>query len=188
MTIHTKGAYDFRQYDRVWQRVAPALNPWSAEETENGAAALPSGGEAPACPPAGRAEDWEALTGLLEEELAEQRQLAALAKQAPGWARLRLRDLAACAGGRAKRLGAIHYLLSGEAYCPAVCVDRIYVGRWCPALRERYHAAACAALRYRRAAEEGGYPCFTAAFAELERSAAGQAAEILRLLERSVTT
>ena len=28
--IHTKGEADFRQYEQVWQRVAPALNPWPA--------------------------------------------------------------------------------------------------------------------------------------------------------------
>ena len=27
-TVHTPEVYDFRQYDRIWQRVAPTLEPY----------------------------------------------------------------------------------------------------------------------------------------------------------------
>lgn len=39
--LHTPAAYDYRQYDRVWQRVAPGLEPYpDLKETENRLAEL----------------------------------------------------------------------------------------------------------------------------------------------------
>ena len=40
--VHTPGTYDFRQYDRVWQRVAPALEPFAGEEAPAQGETLPA--------------------------------------------------------------------------------------------------------------------------------------------------
>ena len=37
-----EGTYDYRQYDRIWERVAPTLNPYPAARTQNSAAAARS--------------------------------------------------------------------------------------------------------------------------------------------------
>ena len=39
-TLHTSEVYDFRQYDRIWQRVAPNLEPYPGAEQTAGAAAV----------------------------------------------------------------------------------------------------------------------------------------------------
>ena len=38
-TLHNAAGYDFRQYDRIWQRVAPDLEPYPGVST---AAAMPA--------------------------------------------------------------------------------------------------------------------------------------------------
>ena len=131
-------------------------------------------------------DDLEVLEGFLEEELEEQRQALALSRQAPLWARPVLREIAAASAAHARRLMAVRYLIAGERAVPAVPVGRIRPGRWCEALRERYHARACDALNYERAAEGTPDPCLAGILEDLGAGARRQASEILRLLERSL--
>ena len=107
-------------------------------------------------------------------------------KQAPSWARPRLRDLAAAEGAQAKRLMAAYYLITGECYRPNVSSERVCTGRWCPALRERYHAAACNALNYARAAEGTTDPCLSKLLNELSAGEYSHANELMSMLERSL--
>lgn len=160
------GAYDFRRYDRVWQRVAPDLEPYpgmgtaavtqpasmarpagqggtgtvGAQPAGTGALArqeLPGAERNPCCMGSAASEMLEVLTGFIEEELEDRRSFLALARQAPSWARQKLRDMAAEEGNHARRLMAVHYLITGQCYRPAVVSGTVQVGRWCPALRER---------------------------------------------------
>lgn len=212
MGISEGDGYDFRRYDHVWQRVAPGVNPWAADPVPGrGAVSGLGNGLAVSAPPdrSGSAagdpmpdpcctgtdpccmgpesrKDLPMLSGFLEAELSQRRQLLALGKTAPVWARGALRDLAAGSMGRARRLMAVWYLITGEAYCPAVSVDAVRVGRWGPALRERYHDAACLAVRYGQAAETMGDPCLGRLLWELSAAGYAGASELLRLVERSV--
>ena len=125
--LHTPEVYDFRQYDRLWQRVAPGLEPYppeqrapSAAPASDGQAAaaaaamtpaqnrqeslLPGAEENPCCMGTAAMEMLQVLTGFTEEELENQRQLQALSRRAPSWARQRLREMAAGAGARARRV------------------------------------------------------------------------------------
>lgn len=210
-TVHTPEVYDFRQYDRIWQRVAPGLEPYPAARQETPAApAVPAAPAAPAVPAApvrppfqqetqlpgaspdpccmgsAAAEMLSVLTGFAEEALEEQRQLQALARQAPSWARQRLRDLAAEKGAHAKRLAAVHYLITGTCFRPAVPVGRILPQGWCAALRERYHAAACDGFNFARASEGTTDPCLARMLEELGEESYGQADALLAMLERSL--
>ena len=132
--VHRPEIYDYRQYDRVWQRVAPNLEPYpgmrqspdsknsSAEAAPAAAPAnsttmmapvsqqtsaaqtaqegqLPGAAQNPCCMGSAAAEMLEVLTGFVEEELGDRRYYLALARQAPVWARQRLRDIAADEGG-----------------------------------------------------------------------------------------
>ena len=207
--------YDFRQYDRIWQRVAPTLEPYpspgreSAVQQEPAEAApqaetgqmsgaaltpaqvrqestLPGAERNPCCMGSAAAEMLEVLTGFIEEELGDRRYYLALSRQAPVWARQRLRDIAADEGGHARRLMAVHYLITGECYRPAVSCEHIYIGRWCPALRERYHAEACNGLNYARAAEGTTDPCLAELLNELSADEYRHATELMEMLERAL--
>ena len=94
--------YDFRQYDRIWQRVAPTLEPYPSPGRGSGAqqesaepasrtepaqapettltpaqvrqeSTLPGAERNPCCMGSAAAEMLEVLTGFVEEELADQR-------------------------------------------------------------------------------------------------------------------
>ena len=210
--LHTPAAYDYRQYDRVWQRVAPGLEPYPdmkdaekrlAELRSAQGPAVPAMAEAPLpdtgpedqlpgaspdpCCMGSAAEDMlEVLEGFVELELADRRHYLALARQAPAFARQQLRDLATEAGCAAKRLMAACYLITGECYRPAVECGRICLGRWCAALRERYHAEACNGLNYLRAAEGTTDPCLSRLLTELGEESYRQADALLCLLQRSI--
>ncbi len=222
-TTQTPEVYDFRQYDRIWQRVAPNLEPYpgmSVQQTASvqpaarmeaaapaapAASGLPAAPESPAVPvPAGSmaslpgaernpccmgteaAEMLNVIAGYIEAALSDRRYLLALARQAPSWARKDLRDMAADLQDQARRLMAAHYLITGQCYRPSVSTERIYVGRWCPALRERYHAAACSGLNYARSAEDAIDPCLTKLFEEMSKQSYGHAETLMGLLQRSL--
>ena len=147
---------------------------------------LPGAEPDPCCMGTEAVSDLEVVTGFIEEEQSERRQLQALARQSPAWARQTLLTLAAHAAARARRLSAAHYLIIGETYLPALATERIYVGKWRPALRERYHSAACAALNYERAADGTSDPCLGDMFRELAADAFESANVMIRLLERAL--
>ncbi|WP_295580275.1 ferritin-like domain-containing protein [uncultured Oscillibacter sp.] len=209
--IHSPEVYDFRQYDQVWQRVAPGLEPYPGarrEELTMPAATAPTPAEPtvsaltpvqtrqesqlpgaepdPCCMGSAAAEMLSVLTGFIEEELGDRRYYLALARQAPTWARQRLRDIAADEGGHARRLMAVYYLITATCYRPNVSCERIYIGRWCPALRERYHAEACNGLNYARAADGTTDVCLAKLLKELSADEYRHAGELMSLLERGL--
>ena len=229
-TTQTPEVYDFRQYDRIWQRVAPNLEPYpgmtaSVQQTASvrseavslptapvpaapaaptpAVPAVPAAPETPAVPvPANSAlpgaernpccmgteaaEMLGVITGYMEAALSDRRYLLALARQAPSWARRDLRDMAEDLQDQARRLMAAHYLITGQRCRPSVSTERIYVGRWCPALRERYHAAACSGFNYARSAEDSLDPCLTKLFEELSKQSYAHAETLMGLLQRSL--
>ena len=205
--------YDFRQHDHIWQRVAPGLEPYpSAREemhpipvsggmtdakTRGDDAArqalplrqesqLPGAEQNPCCMGTAAAEMLEVLTGFIEEELEDQRVYAALSRQAPVWARQKLRDMAGEEGNHARRLMAVYYLISGTCYRPALPGGPVHPERWCAALRERYHAAACNGLNYARTADETTDLCLSRLLNELSVEEYRRADQLLALLERSL--
>ena len=128
----------------------------------------------------------EVITGYIEAALSDRRYLLALTRQAPSWARKPLRDMAAELQDQARRLMAAHYLITGRRYRPSVSAERIYAGRWCPALRERYHAAACSGFNYARSAEDTMDPCLTKLFEEMSKQSYAHAEILMGLLQRSL--
>lgn len=210
--LHPPASYDYRQYDRVWQRVAPGLEPYpDMKETEKRLAELrstqgpavpameetplsdtppendlPGALQDPCCMGTAAEEMLEVLEGFIEVELADRRHYMALSRQAPSFARQQIRSLAEEAGCAAKRLMAACYLITGSCYQPAVECGRICLGRWCAAVRERYHAEACNGLNYLRASESTTDPCLTRLLTELGEESYRQADALLCLLQRSL--
>ena len=200
--------YDFRQHDHIWQRVAPGLEPYPAvgqgmavgtmpQQGGTGVpcesavpirqeALLPGADPDPCCMGSAAAESLNVLTGFLEEELRDQRIYQAMARQAPVWARQRLRELATEEGSHARRLGAVYYLITGTCYQPAISTERVCAGNWCAGLRERYHEAACNGLNYARAAEETTDLCLKRLLNDLSEEEYRHANVFLAMLERSL--
>jgi len=206
-TLHSPEVYDFRKYDRIWQRVAPTLEPYPEEEERSAAIRTPDrqredgammqpvmrqegqlpGAEInPCCMGSAAADLLEVLTGFVEEELEERRQLLALSQRAPSWARQKLRDMACEEESHARRLMAVYYLITGECYQPRIHCERIRVERWCAALRERYHDQACSGLNYGRAADETTDLCLQRLLAELSADEYRHADQLLRILEKAL--
>lgn len=202
--LHSPEVYDFRRYDKVWQRVAPDLEPYpgmntqtaaaSAAQTETASAAalarqesqLPGAEENPCCMGSAAAEMLEVLAGFVEEELEDRRHFLAMSRRAPAWARQQLREIAVDEGAHARRLMTAHYLITGQCYQPAIAGGGISIGRWCPALRERYHMEACNGLNYARAAEGTTDPCLAKLLNELSADEYRHADLLMGMLERSI--
>ena len=203
--------YDFRQHDRVWQRVAPGLEPYpsvraemdSPQESPVAAMAVRAGEQGkglrlreesrlpgaipdPCCMGSDAAELLDVLVGFIEEELEDQRAYQAMLRQTPSWARQQIRELAAGEGDHARRLMAVYYLITGECYHPAIPMGRMCMDRWCAALRERYHEAACNGLNYARTADETTDLCLSRLLQELSREEYRHADLVLGLLQRSL--
>lgn len=200
--IHCPESYDFRQYDQIWQRVAPDLEPYPGAHTAAAAAPqsqtvrpgalarqesqLPGAVQNPCCMGSAASEMLEVLTGFIEEALSDRRAFLALSRRAPAWARQPLRDMAAEEESHARRLMAAHYLITGQCYRPAIAGSSVNVGRWCPALRERYHVEACNGLNYARAADGTTDPCLAKLLNELSEDEYRHARELMSLLERAI--
>ena len=201
-TLHTPENYDFRRYDRIWQRVAPTLEPYPADPAAAPAAPaaetasaplttrqelqLPGAEANPCCLGTAAMEMLEVLMGYIEDELSDQRYYQALLRFAPAWARGTLQRMAEDEGRHAKRLMAVYYLITGKCYCPAIPCGCIRIEGWCPALRTRYHAEACGAMNYARSADETTDVCLQRTFSELSQEEYRHADAISRLLERSL--
>ena len=201
--IHSPEVYDFRRYDRVWQRVAPDLEPYPGGNTAvpvqqpqvepepvpalaRQESQLPGAAQNPCCMGSAAAEMLEVLTGFIEEELADRRYFLTMSRQAPSWARQRLRDIAADEGAHARRLMAAYYLITGQCYRPAIAGGAVSVGRWCPALRERYHIEACSGMNYARSADGTTDPCLAKLLNELSADEYRHAEELMAMLERAI--
>lgn len=214
-TVHTPEFYDFRQYDRIWQRVAPTLDPYPARQSPApsplppqpetpavpvppaapgapsapsvpGESQLPGATQDPCCMGSAAAEMLEVLTGFIEEELADRRYFLIMSRQAPSWARQRLRDIAADEGTHARRLMAVYYLITGQCYRPAITGGTVSIGRWCPALRERYHIEACNGMNYARSVDGTTDPCLAKILNELSADEYRHAEELMAMLERAI--
>ena len=139
--LHGPEVYDFRQYDRIWQRVAPGLEPYPAgdgadtpartEETglmvSRQESQLPGAQADPCCMGSAAAEMLEVLSGFIHEELADQCALRALLRCAPVWAVARLREMAAeteSASASGNSLVRALRSASSESGCSASSVHR----------------------------------------------------------------
>lgn len=203
--------YDYRKYDKIWQRVAPSLNPYpggeSAEESGEAPASpnavqpvqtvqtaqtvqaeenLPGAAANPCCMGSAAQDDLEVLEGFIEGELSDRRYYLAFARQAPASARQTLWRIAGDEENHARRLMTAYYLITARCYRPSVSCDRVYIGAYCPALRERYHEEICGWMNYLRAAEGTTDPCLQRLFRELAAEESGHADALTRLLRQAL--
>ena len=194
--LHTPEIYDFRQHDRLWQRVNPGLEPYPAApaaftQQAGGLTAaqesqLPGAEPNPCCMGSEAAELLEALEGYIEEELEDQRRYLMLARQAPAWARQTLREIAEDEGAHARRLLSARYLITGQCYRPNMVQGQLCMGDWCGALRQCYHEEACGGFNYARTADGTTDVCLVKLLNELSEDEYRHAERLMTLLERSL--
>lgn len=182
MDNNEKVTYDYRLYDRVWQRVAPELNPYP--EVRNAEMTPVSPPPTPCSQPHGQADN---LRDLVDEELAGRRTYLAYARCAPNNnARRIMRQLAEEEGRHARRLLSLDYLMSGECYKPLPAADCIAVPAWCKALRQRYHEETYDAMRYEQLSHEADDPALAKIMQELSCDEMRHARQLLCLLEQNM--
>ena len=171
---------DYQQWDRVWQRVAPQLDPYP--EVRQAMAVQPVKSER--CGLCGRGGQVEMIRGFIEEELEDQRTYLAYARCAPNAeARRILRQLAMEEQAHARRWMGVYYIITGECYRPAICTAKEELLPWCQALRQRYHGESHGAHQYHLAAQETTDLCLKQILNRFSEDEARHAATLLRLLE-----
>lgn len=163
---------DYQQCRRVWQRVAPELEPY------------PEGPEASVCPADGRLQRLEELIG---EELAERRAYLAYAHCAPQAAARRcMQQLGREEGGHARRLMALYYLLSGQCFRPVLPTGPVKPMPWRELLRDCCQRERWAAAQYTQLARDCGDAGLRQLLEELGRDEERHARLLLRLLEQNI--
>lgn len=200
-----QAAPDYAKYDRVWQRVAPQMNPYpevragamtkelenvpampmsmAAEQAEKRELSLPGAEENPCCMGTEAAEMTTVLEGFAQEEWMNGStycQLARFSNQRA--AAVSLRALGRAAEQRARELNTIHYLITGEEKMPnsaAVLLPRL---PYRVLLRDSYHAAVCNGFNYARAADETVDPCLKKILQRFSEANYAAAEEILHIL------
>ena len=158
-----------------------AGTPETAEER------LPGAVSDPCCMGSAARDDLAVLEGFRDQETADRRYYRAMLRTAPPAARPVLRDLMARKQAHSRYLGTLSYLITGQCRPEIVDCQRIYVGNWCPALRQRYHEEACAGFNYLRAAEGTTDPCLQKAYRRLSEESYQQSEWITELLEKALS-
>ena len=145
------------------------------------------GTEDPCCMGSAAAEMLEVLEGFLEQAITDCRFYRAFLRTAPGSARGTLRYVLESREGQVRRLRAVRYLITGRVWIAENCTDRIYLASYLPTLRERYHAEACTAFNYLRAAEGTTDLCLARILRQMAEEGRAAADAMLSLLERAGT-
>jgi len=169
---------DYVRYDRVWQRVAPELDPYPL--IRQAASAV----EEPALCPVESGGPAEIVAAFIDGELTARRAYLAARRCAPTSAARRImQQLAEEEGAHARRLMGLHYILTGRCYQSQLCAAATECLPWCQLLRLRYQEACCAAEGYRRAAEGAADGCLRAILQQMAEDEHRHALTLLRLLE-----
>ena len=195
--LHEPEIYDFRQHDRLWQRVGPGLEPYPettaeamprreelppAQESQ-----LPGAEPNPCCMGSEASVSVEVLQGFLREELGDAQVYAYLSSCMPRREMARaFRALSEDEKRHARDLAAAIYLITGKAYCPRVCVEQPDTCDLCALLRSLYHAEACAGYNYARAGEETLDLCLSKLFAAMSEDEYRHAELLMKLLGRKM--
>lgn len=206
--------YDYRQYDRIWRRVSPELDPYPEIRAEadrtpqtvpvhqttqattpapaagapaGGLESLPGADGNPCCMGTQARVSLEVLAGFIEEESADRRHYLTLARRVRSQqATALLRSFAGEKQEAVQKLRASYFLITGERYVPAVMVEQFRCQPLADALREVYHQEACGGYNYERSAEETMDQCLTKLFEEQSRASFRRAEQVLELLGKLI--
>ena len=190
-------AMDYRQYDRIWQRVSPDLNPYPQVRMENGTGSgdmeedglenLPGAERDPCCMGSTARDSLRVLEGFIEDEVAGRCLFLRLACRAknPGAARI-LRRIAGEMGANVKRLMAAYYLTTGDCYRHSLQIAAPTATGYCAALRSAYHEVACMGFNYMRTADGTADLCLQKLFEAMGEGAYRHGELLLQLLANNI--
>lgn len=200
---------DYARYDRIWQRVAPGMNPYPQARAANQAAEqtvqmmappvngtsqqssaarnqllmLPGAESNPCCMGSEAQELSLVVEGFAQEEKVDSITFMQLARYAPNRsAAMVLRELGKYAEQRSKELGAAYYLITGEQKkfdSAGVVLPRL---PYRELLRQRYHDTACNAFNYARAQDATPDPCLQRLLGTFSKESYRDADQVLKLL------
>ena len=187
---------DYRQYDKIWQRVSPELNPYpevrmenggTGGDTEGGLENLPGAEMDPCCMGSAAMDSLRILEGFIEDEVAGRCVFLRLSNRVrnPGACRL-LRQIAGEKAAHIKQLMAAYYLITGEYYRHTVQVAAPMASGYCAALRSAYHEVACLGFNYMRAADGTADICLQKMFQAMGESAYRHGELLLQLLAKNI--
>lgn len=168
---------DYIHYDKVWQRVAPELNPYPAvRESESPPAPTPPTPAPPAAAPA--------LTDYIDSALGQRCLYQRYATCAPTIAArrtmYRLAEEELC---HARRLAALHYVATGVPYhVPHMEVQKPCLP-WQELLRQWWQEECCSGEAFFRAAQAAENPCLRETLHQLSQEEFRHAESLLQLLE-----
>ena len=168
---------DYPRCDKVWQRVAPDLQPYP--QVRGTAQPAETGG----CCMAQRREEAEALADFIEHELSDRHTYLEHMRCAPPQARRALRQIADEEGMHAKRLMGLYYLMTGQCYRPSLLSAMGEQLPWCALLRRRYGEECAGGFAYRTAAEQTQDECLRHILQRFAADEYRHAEMLLRLLE-----
>ena len=175
---------DYVRYDRVWQRVAPGLDPYPEARAAAAMMPVPVKEAEECCCLAQTRADVEAIRDFIEHELADRRIYLEHMRCAPSAAARRiLRQIADEEGTHARRLMGLYYIITGQCYRPALCAAPTEMQPWCQLLRRRYGEECAGGYAYRRAAEETEDACLRRILERFSADEYRHAELLLRLLE-----
>lgn len=191
-------AMDYRQYDKIWQRVSPELNPYPEVRMENGTAGngstgengmgeLPGAESDPCCMGSAAMDSLHVLEGFIEDEVAGRCFFLRFACRVrnPRVART-LRQIAADKAEHIRQLMAAYYLTTGECYRHSVQIAAPTVTGYCATLRSAYHEVACMGFNYMRAADGTADACLQKMFQIMGENAYHHGEMLLQLLAQNI--
>ena len=163
--------YDYRMYDRIWQRVSPDLDPYPDVRAANAAGAQNAAATPPVSAPAPAAPAPKLETPAVP-----------VAVDTPAPAAPVQSGAAAAAGGKqcaAQEMCTAYYLITGQCYTPTITVEQMRWDNLAAALRSCYHQEACNGFNYARAAEGTTDLCLQKLFTRLSQQAYQRADEVM---------
>ena len=189
---------DYQQYDRIWQRVSPELNPYPEIRAEQAAeqivALAPAAGQLenlpgavadPCCMGTQARQSLGVLQGFLNEECRQRTVYLTQSRRQSRQERAALmRRMAEISLENIRQLMAACFLITGQCSRPVVQAADGERVDWCRLLRFCYHEEVCDRLNYTRAAEEAVDLCVRELFSRLAETSRQQAEELFDELSR----
>lgn len=185
--------HDYRAYDRIWQRVAPDLDPYpevraAGEDNDggdHGVLSLPGAEQDPCCMGSRARSDIQVIRGFVEEEEKNVQIFCRLSRSVQDrQAAMMLRKIGEHAAEHLRQLRSAWYLITGECAPRGEPLLQMTAEGYCAALRRAYHEKACNGFNYLRAADAAADLCLQKLFRDFAAEEMMHAEWLLKLLGR----
>jgi len=183
--------HDYRAYDKIWQRVAPELDPYpevraaAAGGGQSALLELPGAESDPCCMGSQARADIDVIRGFIGEEEKNVQLFSRLARSIQDrHSAAVLRKIAEGAAEHLRQLRAAYYLTMGECPQRGRTAPSVQPEGFCAALRRAYHEKACSGFNYLRAADAAADLCLQQLFHAFAEEEMAHAACLLKLLGR----